>query len=228
MVILHVNFQDLIPTELLNSPLKPIFLRIEELINNSGLISGTAAFFMLWFSRGIFLSLEKSFCEILEVASPANFFYRNLAIIFAIFFLWVLLFIFYIAKYIIVLLLPQIPALSLLSSLLVLILLFTILVSAYYFMLPVNVPFRFILKISVFVFSILLIFEKAFVWFILNVSKVNILYGSFAALIISLLWIYYSATVILLGVGIVKGKIIAKGEIENESRERHKRNAVKI
>jgi membrane protein len=217
MVILHVNFQDLIPKELLNSPLKPFFLRIEELINNSGLISGTAALFMLWFSRGIFLSLEKSFCEILEVESPSNFFYRNLAIIFAIFFLWVLFFVFYITKYTIALLLPQIPLLSFLSSLLVLILLFTILVSTYYFMLPVRIPFGFIIKISLFVFTILLLFEKAFVWFILNVSKVNILYGSFAALIVSLLWIYYSATVILLGVGIVKGKLIVERERKNES-----------
>ncbi|RUM42366.1 MAG: YihY/virulence factor BrkB family protein [Desulfurobacterium sp.] len=212
MTILHVNFRDLIPAELLSSPLKPIFLRIEELIGNSGIISGTAALFMLWFSRGIFLSLEESFCEILKVESPSNFLYKNLAIILAIFFLWILLFIFYITKYAIAILLPQLPVLSFLSSLLVPILLFTILVSTYYFMLPVSVPFSFIVKISSFVFTVLLIFEKVFVWFILNVSKVNILYGSFAALIVSLLWIYYSATVILLGVGIVKGKLIAERE----------------
>ncbi|GAB6075508.1 hypothetical protein JCM12825_03860 [Desulfurobacterium crinifex] len=58
------------------------------------------------------------------------------------------------------------------------------------------------------------IFEKVFVWFILNVSKVSILYGSFAAVIIFLIWIYYSATVVLVGVGIVKAKLTFEEEIK--------------
>jgi membrane protein len=60
----------------------------------------------------------------------------------------------------------------------------------------------------------LTIFEKVFVWFILNVSKVSILYGSFAAVIIFLIWIYYSATVVLVGVGIVKAKLTFEEEIK--------------
>ncbi len=214
MVVLHVNFQHLIPKEIFNSPLKPIFLQIEQIINNSGLISGTSAVIMLWFSRGIFFSLERSFCEILKIKNTANFLYKNLIIVLVIFFLWILMFIFSLTKYLIALLLPQIPILSLVSSSLVLVLLFTILVSIYYFLLPVELPLKFILRVSTFVFLLLIIFEKFFVWFILNVSKVSILYGSFAALIIFLIWIYYSATVVLVGVGIVKAKLIFEGEIK--------------
>ncbi len=212
MVIFQVNFQDVIPKEIFNSPLKPIFLQIEQIINNSGLVSGTAALIMLWFSRGIFLSLERSFCEILGVENPAGFFYRHMVILVAIFFLWVLMFVFYIAKYLIILLLPQFTVLPFLSSILVTFLLFSVLVSIYYFLLPVNVGFKFVLKISVIIFFLLTLFEKVFVWFILNVSKVSILYGSFAAVVIFLIWIYYSATVVLLGVGMVKGKLLMEGE----------------
>jgi membrane protein len=60
----------------------------------------------------------------------------------------------------------------------------------------------------------LTIFEKVFVWFIFNISKVSILYGSFAAVIIFLIWIYYSATVVLVGVGIVKAKLTFEEEIK--------------
>ena len=214
MVIFQINFQDLVPKEIFNSPLKPIFLQIEQIINNSGLISGTAAVVMLWFSRGIFLSFERSFCEILGVENTAGFFYKHLVIILVIFFLWILMFVFYSAKYLIALLLPQFPLLSIASSLLVPVLLFAILVSIYYFLLPINVPMKFILKISTFVFLLLTIFEKVFVWFIFNVSKVSILYGSFAAVIIFLIWIYYSATVVLVGVGIVKAKLTFEEEIK--------------
>ena len=220
MVIFHVDFKSLIPPEFLNSPLKPIFKQIETVINNSGLISGTAAIIMLWFSRGVFLSLERSFCEILKVENPAGFIYRHIVIILFIFLLWILMFVFYGAKYALALLLPQFPELSFLSSLVVPLLLFVILVSVYYFLLPVAVELGFILKVSSFVFLLLALFERAFVWFILNVSKVSILYGSFAALIVFLLWIYYSATVVLLGVGVVKAKLISEGEIENEDSEK--------
>ncbi len=213
MTVFHVNFESLIPKEFLNSPLKPIFLQIEKVISNSGLVSGTAALIMLWFSRGVFLSLERSFCEILEKENPAGFIYRHTVIVLFIFLLWVLMFVFYSAHYLLGLLLPQ---LSFLSSLLVPLLLFAILLSIYYFLLPVNLDFPFILKVSIFVFILLALFERGFVWFILNVSKVNILYGSFAALIVFLLWIYYSATVILLGVGIIKGKLLFSGELEDD------------
>jgi membrane protein len=59
--------------------------------------------------------------------------------------------------------------------------------------------------------------EKTLIWFILNVSKIGILYGSFAALVIFLIWIYYSATVILLGVGIIKARLILHEELSNEN-----------
>ncbi len=213
MAVLNINFEHLIPKEILDSPLKPIFLQIEQVINNSGFLSGTAAVIMLWFSRGIFLSIERSFCEILKVENPAGFFYRHIAILLVIFLLWILMFVFYIAKFLLAMLLPQFPELSFLSGLLVPVLVFVILVSIYYFFLPVSLPITFILKISAFVFFLLVVFERFFIWFVLNVSKVSLLYGSFAALIIFLLWIYYSATVILLGVGIVKGKLIADGEL---------------
>ncbi len=216
MAVFHVNFENLVPKEFLNSPLKPIFLQIEKVINSSGLVSGTAALVMLWFSRGVFLSLERSFSEILEKENPAGFIYRHTVIVLFIFLLWVLMFVFYSAHYVLGLLLPQLPQLSFLSSLLVPLLLFAILLSIYYFLLPVSVDFPFILKVSIFVFVLLALFERGFVWFILNVSKVSILYGSFAALIVFLLWIYYSATVVLLGVGIIKGKLLFSGELEDE------------
>ncbi|ADY73905.1 ribonuclease BN [Desulfurobacterium thermolithotrophum DSM 11699] len=214
MTVFQIDFESLIPKEFFNSPLKPIFLQIEQVMNKSGLISGTAAIVMLWFSRGIFLSLEKSFCEILEVENLAGFFYRNLAVILAIFLLWIFMFVFYLAKYLIAALLPQIPILSILSSLLVPILLFAILISMYYFLLPIKIRFNFIFKISTFVFLLLTVFEKIFIWFIFNVSKVSILYSSFAAIIIFLLWIYYSAIVILIGVGIVRAKLIMEEELK--------------
>ena len=72
-------------------------------------------------------------------------------------------------------------------------------------------------SINLLIFSVLTVFERFFVWFIFNVSKVSLLYSSFAAVIIFLLWIYYSATVILLGAGIVKGKLIAEGELNEGS-----------
>ncbi|RKQ61637.1 membrane protein [Thermovibrio guaymasensis] len=219
MVVFHVDFKNLIPKELFESPLKPIFLQIEKVLDKSGVISGTAALVMLWFSRGIFLSLERSFSEILKVENPAGFIYRHTVIILSIFLLWILMFLLYIAKYVLALLLPQFPELSFLSSLLVLLLLFITLVFVYYFLLPVSIEFPFILKISGVIFFILILVEKAFIWFVLNVSKVSILYGSFAALIIFLMWIYYSATVVLLGAGIVKGKLIAEGEIGNENNQ---------
>ncbi len=215
MVIFHVDFKSLIPKEFFESPLKPIFLQIEQVINSSGLISGTAALVMLWFSRGVFLSLERSFSEILKTENPAGFIYRHIVIVLFIFFLWILMFVFYAAQYLLALL-PHLPVLPLLSSLLVPLLLFVILVCVYYFLLPVSVELTFILKVAATVFLILTLFERAFVWFILNVSKVSILYGSFAALIIFLLWIYYSATVVLLGVGIIKGKLLFEGEIKDE------------
>jgi len=217
MTVFHVNFETLIPKEFFNSPLKPIFLQIEKVINNSGLVSGTAALIMLWFSRGVFLSLERSFSEILEKENPAGFIYRHTVIVLFIFLLWVLMFVFYSAHYLLALLLPQLPQLSFLSSLLVPLLLLVVLISVYYFLLPVNIEFSFIFKVSLLVFLLLALFERSFVWFILNVSKVSILYGSFAALIVFLLWIYYSATVILLGVGIIKGKLLFTGELKNES-----------
>jgi len=216
MVIFHVDFKSLIPPEFLESPLRPIFFQIEKVINNSGLISGTAALVMLWFSRGVFLSLERSFSEILKTENPAGFIYRHIVIVLFIFLLWVMMFVFYAAQYILALLLPQFPELSFLSSLLVPLLLFLVLVSIYYFLLPVSVELPFILKVAAVVFLLLTLFERIFIWFILNVSKVSILYGSFAALIIFLLWIYYSATVILLGVGIIKGKLIYEGELIDE------------
>jgi membrane protein len=121
------------------------------------------------------------------------------------------MFVFYVVKYAIAFLLPQLPFLGFLSGVLVPVLLFVVLLSTYYFLLPVAVRFGFIVKVSAIVFLLLVIFERVFVWFILNVSKVSILYGSFAALVIFLLWIYYSATVVLLGVGMVKGKLKLEG-----------------
>jgi len=214
MVVFQVNFQDIIPKEFFDSPLKPIFLQIEKVVNDSGLISGTAALVMLWFSRGIFLSLERSFCEILGTENPAGFFYKHLVTLLAIFFLWILMFVFYVVKYAIAFLLPQLPFLGFLSGVLVPVLLFVVLLSTYYFLPPVAVRFDFIVKVSAIVFLLLVIFERVFVWFILNVSKVSILYGSFAALVIFLLWIYYSATVVPLGVGMVKGKLKIEGAEE--------------
>jgi membrane protein len=214
MEVFHVDFKQFIPPQFLNSPLKPIFLQIEEVIKDSGFISGTAAAIMLWFSRGIFLSLERSFTEILGKENPAGFIYRHLVIILVIFLLWVLLFFFYVAQYLLALLLPQVPELSFLSSYLVPVLLFFILFSVYYFLLPVKVSFGLVFKISTVIFLLLALFERFFVWFIVHISKVSILYGSFAAVIIFLLWIYYSATVILLGVGMVKAKLIMKGELK--------------
>jgi membrane protein len=219
MVIFHTNFQEFIPKEFLNSPLKPIINQINQVINRSGIISGTAALVMLWFSRGIFLSIERSFCEILRVDNPAGFIYRHLVIVLVILLLWALMFIFYVAHYLLAFLLPQFPVLSFLSSLVAPLLLFIILLSIYYFLLPISLPISFMVRISLIVFFLLALFERFFVWFIVNVSKVSILYSSFAAVIIFLLWIYYSATVILLGVGIVKGKIIAEGEVNENSKE---------
>ncbi|WP_457679554.1 YihY/virulence factor BrkB family protein [Thermovibrio sp.] len=216
MTVFHLDFESLIPKDFLNSPLKPIFLQIEKVINNSGLISGTAALVMLWFSRGIFLSLERSFSEILRKENPAGFLYRHIVIVLIIFLLWVLMFIFYAAQYLLALILPQLPELSFLSAFLVPALLFLVLLSIYYFLLPVSVEFHFIFKVSVVIFLLLVVFERSFVWFIFHVSKVSILYGSFAALIVFLLWIYYSATVILFGVGIIKGKLMFEGELSNE------------
>ncbi|SMO68949.1 membrane protein [Balnearium lithotrophicum] len=219
MVIFHTNFQEFIPKEFLNSPLKPIINQINQVINSSGIISGTAALVMLWFSRGIFLSIERSFCEILRVDNPAGFIYRHLVIVLVILLLWALMFMFYVAHYLLAFLLPQFPALSFLSSLVAPLLLFIILLSIYYFLLPISLPISFMVRISLIVFFLLALFERFFVWFIVNVSKVSILYSSFAAVIIFLLWIYYSATVILLGVGIVKGKVIAEGEVNENSKE---------
>ncbi|RUM91183.1 MAG: YihY/virulence factor BrkB family protein [Thermovibrio sp.] len=219
MVIFHTNFQEFMPKEFLNSPLKPIINQINQVINSSGIISGTAALVMLWFSRGIFLSIERSFCEILRVDNPAGFIYRHLVIVLVILLLWALMFIFYVAHYLLAFLLPQFPALSFLSSLVAPLLLFIILLSIYYFLLPISLPILFMVRISLIVFFLLALFERFFVWFIVNVSKVSILYSSFAAVIIFLLWIYYSATVILLGVGIVKGKVIAEGEVNENSKE---------
>ncbi len=219
MVIFHTNFQEFIPKEFLNSPLKPIINQINQVINSSGIISGTAALVMLWFSRGIFLSIERSFCEILRVDNPAGFIYRHLVIVLVILLLWALMFIFYVAHYLLAFLLPQFPVLSFLSSLVAPLLLFIILLSIYYFLLPISLPISFMVRISLIVFFLLALFERFFVWFIVNVSKVSILYSSFAAVIIFLLWIYYSATVILLGVGIVKGKVIAEGEVNENSKE---------
>ncbi len=212
MVIFQINFKDIIPVEILNSPLKPIFVQIEQILNDSGVVSGTATLIMLWFSRGVFLSLERSFCEILGTENRGGFFYRHVVILLAIFFLWILMFVFYVAKYTVVLLLPKFPLFSFLSSVLVPALVFSLLVGIYYFLLPVNVGFRFVVKVSAVVFLLLTAFEKFFVWFVLNVSKVSILYGSFAAIVIFLLWIYYSATVVLLGVGMVKAKLIMEGD----------------
>jgi len=212
MEIFHVNFQDFIPKELVNSPLKPIIRQLNEVINNSGIISGTAALVMLWFSRGIFLSIERSFCEILKVENPSGFIYRHIVIILVIFLLWALMFVFYVAHYLLAYLLPQFPELSFLSSLIAPLLLLTILFSVYYFLLPVNISASVVLRISVVVFILLTLFERFFIWFIFNVSKVSILYSSFAAVIIFLIWIYYSATVILFGAGVVKGILLTRGE----------------
>jgi len=217
MVVFHINFQTVIPKEFYSSPLRPIIDRLNQIVSNSGLISGTAAVVMLWFSRGIFLSVEKAFCEILGRESPSGFIYRHVIVILVIFLLWALLLVSYVARYVLTLLLPQFPEVSFLSSLLSPVLLFVILVFLYYFLLPVELPLGFIFRVSLFVFLILAAFERAFVWFVFNVSKVNVLYGSFAALITFLIWIYYSATVILFGVGVVKGKLISDGVLDENS-----------
>jgi len=210
MMVFHVDFKSFIPPELINSPLKPIFLQIEDVINDSGIISGTAVLVMLWFSRGIFLSIEKSFCEILDKTNPAGFFYKHIITILVIFFLWLLMFVFYVTKYLIAILMPKLPVLPLFTSIAVPVLVFVFLFSIYYFLLPVRVPCRFILKVTLTVFILLSIFEKFFIWFIFNLSKVSILYGSFAAIVVFLLWIYYSATVLLLGVGIIKARLLVE------------------
>jgi membrane protein len=219
MVIFHVNFQTVLPKELYSSPLKPIIDRLNQIVNNSGLISGTAAAVMLWFSRGVFLSIERAFCEILKKESSSSFIYRHIIVIFVIFLLWALLLVSYVAHYALTILLPQFPELSFLSSLPAPVLLFTILVLLYYFLLPVELPLNPILKVSLLVFFVLAVFERVFVWFVLNVSKVSVLYGSFAALIVFLIWIYYSATVILFGAGILKGKLISEGVLDEDSKK---------
>ncbi len=216
MMVFHVDFKSFIPPEIVNSPLKPIFLQIEKVINNSGIISGTAALVMLWFSRGIFLSIERSFSEILDRTNPAGFFYKHVIAVFSIFFLWVLMFVFYMFRYLITVLMPKLPVFSLFTSVAVPILVFVLIFSIYYFLLPVKVSASFLLRVSLTVFFLFVVFEKMFVWFILNVSKVSILYGSFAALVVFLLWIYYSATVLLLGAGIIKAKMLAE-EMEDGS-----------
>ncbi|SMP14375.1 membrane protein [Desulfurobacterium pacificum] len=210
MMVFHVDFKSFIPPEIINSPLKPIFLQIEDVINDSGIISGTAALIMLWFSRGIFLSIEKSFCEILDKTNPAGFFYKHIVTILVIFFLWILMLVFYVVKYLIAVLMPKLPILSLFTSIAVPILVFVFIFSIYYFLLPVKVSGRFVMKVTLIVFILLAVFEKVFIWFIFNLSKVSILYGSFAAIVVFLLWIYYSATVLLLGVGIIKAKMLAE------------------
>jgi membrane protein len=211
MLLLNVNLRDLVPPEVLSSPLKPIFLRIEELVANSGFVSGTAIVAMLWFSKGIFVSLERSFCGILKVSSPSGLLHRHVLAVVVVFSLWLLMLVFYIAKFAVGLILKSFPVISFLSSLLVPLLLFSVLFSIYYFLLPLRLPPSFTLKVSVVVFLMLSAFEKLFVWFVLNVSKVSLLYGSFTAIVVFLLWIYYSAVVVLVGVGIVKGHILSEG-----------------
>jgi len=213
MALFHINFEAFIPVEIVNSPLKPIFLQIKEVVNNSGIISGTAAVVMLWFSRGIFLSIERSFSEILGMENPAGFFYRHFTIILVIFLIWLLMIAFYLVKYLVALLLPKLPFVVFFTSFMLPILGFMFLFSIYYFLLPIKLSAKFIFKMTFLVFLLLVLFERAFVWFIFNLSKVSILYGSFAAVVVFLLWIYYSATVLLLGVGIVKAKLLSEENI---------------
>jgi len=214
LITFHVNIESLIPREILESPLKPFFDQVKRLVETSGFVSSTAVLVMLWFSRGIFLSVERAFCEILGRENPAGFFYKNFAVILSIFILWVLMILFYIMKYLILLLLPSTPVVPFISSVSIILMLFSILFNVYFFLLPVKFPIKIVLKVSAFVLFMLMIFERVFVWFIVNVSKVNIIYGSFAALVIFLLWIYYSATMVLIGAGILKGKMILEGEDE--------------
>ena len=208
LITFHVNVESLIPKEILESPIKPLFEQVRRLMATSGFVSSTAALVMLWFSRGIFLSIERAFCEILGKENPAGFFYRNLAVILSIFILWILMIVFYIIKYLVIMLFPSTPLIPFISSVSILLILFSILFNVYFFLLPVKFPVKIVLKVSVFVLLMLIVFEKVFVWFIVNISKVNIIYGSFAALIIFLLWIYYSATMVLIGAGILKGRMI--------------------
>ena len=214
LITFHVNIESLIPREILESPLKPFFDQVKRLVETSGFVSSTAVLVMLWFSRGIFLSVERAFCEILGRENPAGFFYRNFAVILSIFILWVLMILFYIMKYLILLLLPSTPVVPFISSVSIILMLFSILFNVYFFLLPVKFPIKIVLKVSAFVLFMLMIFERVFVWFFVNVSNVIILYGSFAALVIFLLWIYYSATMVLIGAGILKGKMILEGEDE--------------
>jgi membrane protein len=214
LITFHVNIESLIPREILESPLKPFFDQVKRLVETSGFVSSTAVLVMLWFSRGIFLSVERAFCEILGRENPAGFFYKNFAVILSIFILWVLMILFYIMKYLILLLFPSTPIVPFISSVSIILMLFSILFNVYFFLLPVKFPVKIVLKVSAFVLFMLMIFERVFVWFIVNVSKVNIIYGSFAALVIFLLWIYYSATMVLIGAGILKGKMILEGEDE--------------
>ncbi len=214
--ILQLKVGSLIPKELLNSPIKPFLNQVERLISNPGLLTGTSAIVMIWFSRGMFTSIEKSFSAILDKKNPAGFLYRNIVAILTIFLLWFLMFFIYTLKHFIVLLFPNLISVSVISSVAIAALLFFILIGIYYFMLPVNIPLLFIVKASSIIFLILIVFERAFVWFIVNMSKVSLVYGTFAAVVVFLLWIYYSAVVILLGAGIAKGKILIKeAEIAN-------------
>ncbi len=216
LVTLQVNVEVLIPKEILESPLKPLFEQVKRLIETSGFVSSTAILVMLWFSRGIFLSIERAFCEILEKENPAGFFYRNFAVILSIFILWVLVILFYVMKYLILLFFPMTPIIPLISSVSITLMLFSILFNIYFFLLPVKFPVKIVLKVSTFVLLMLMVFERIFVWFIVNVSKVNVIYGSFAALIIFLLWIYYSATMVLIGAGILKGRMVLERKDESD------------
>ncbi len=214
IIVFNVNVLSLVPKELLNSPLKPLFERIQHIITTTGILSGTAIPIMLWFARGVFLAVERSFTYILGKCNPAGYIGRNLLVILFIFVLWILMFAFYTLKLFFAVVFPLNFMANFLSSIGALSVMFLILFCLYYFLLPVKFHWKIVLKVSVFIFTMLTIFERLFLYFIENISKIDLLFGSFAAVIIFLLWIYYSAIMVLIGAGILKAKMIAEDEYE--------------
>jgi len=212
ILIFNVDILSLLPKELVNSPLKPFFERIQHVILTTGIVSGTAIPIMLWFARGVFLAVERSFAFILGKCNPAGYIGRNILVILFIFVLWVLMFGFYSLKLFFAVVFPSNFLAMLISSVGLLVVMFLILFCLYYFLLPVKFHWKMVFKVSIFVFVMLILFERGFLYFIENISKIDILFGSFAAVIVFLLWIYYSAIMVLIGAGILKAKMIAEGD----------------
>ncbi len=208
MSLFKINVLSLLPREMLNSPVKPLFERIQKIIQETGLLSGTALPVMLWFARGVFLSVERSFSIILGKHMEASYLKRNLVVITVIFILWVVFFGLYTLKIFVSYLAPGHALLWLLSEISVYVILYAILFCLYRFLLPMRFPLKMVMKTATVVFFVLVGFEKAFAWFVVHISRINILFGSFAAVIIFLMWIYYSVIVILMGVGILKGRML--------------------